>query len=254
MADTPEDQPNIPASAIAPGPEPAWQARQLLRAARAGMLGTQKGGQPFVSLVTPACAPDGSILMFLSILSEHTRQLKAEPRCSLMVMGEASGTNPQTAPRVTVTGTAEIEPDPALKSRWLAVHPYAQLYAEFGDFALWRIRPIAAQLVGGFARAFRLKPADLAPAPEAMAAIQAAEADIIAHCNQDHAEALALIAGEPGAWRMVAVDVDGCDLACAARDEQDERIKRVSWSGAVGDSAAVRKELVALTKAAREAM
>ena len=251
MADTPEDQPNIPASAIAPGPEPAWQARQLLRAARAGMLGTQKGGQPFVSLVTPACAPDGSILMFLSILSEHTRQLKAEPRCSLMVMGEASGTNPQTAPRVTVTGTAEIEPDPALKSRWLAVHPYAQLYAEFGDFALWRIRPQAAQLVGGFARAFRLKASDIAPEPEAMAAILAAESDIIAHCNADHPDALALIAGTPGDWQMVACDVDGFDLIY---QNEDKLVRRIAWSAPVDGPAAVRRELIQLTRAAREAL
>ena len=252
MADSSEE-PKIPKGAMAPGPDPAWQSRQLLRAARAGVLATQKDGQPFASLVTPACAPDGSILMFLSTLSEHTRQLRAEPRCSLMVMGQATAANPQTAPRVTITGLAEVETDAALKARWLAVHPYAQLYAEFGDFSLWRIRPIAAQLVGGFARAFRLKPAELAPNPDAMAAILAAEADIIAHCNQEHTDALALIAGEPGAWRMVAVDVDGCDLASAARDEQDERVKRVSWSGPVGDSAAVRKELVAMTKVAREA-
>jgi putative heme iron utilization protein len=252
MADT-SDEPKIPKGAMAPGPAPDWQSRQLLRAARSGVLATQKAGQPFASLVTPACAPDGSILMFLSTLSEHTRQLRAEPRCSLMVMGEAVSANPQTAPRVTITGLAEVETDPALKARWLAVHPYAQLYAEFGDFSLWRIRPQAAQLVGGFARAFRLKPAELAPNPEAMAAILAAEADIIAHCNQNHADALALIVGEPGAWRMVAVDVDGCDLACAAENDQDERVKRVSWSGPVEGSAAVRKELVALTMAAREA-
>ena len=250
MADTPRAEPNIPASAIAPGPEPSWQARQLLRAARAGMLGTQKDGQPFVSLVTPALAPDGSVLMFLSTLSEHTRQLKAEPRCSLMVMGEAASANPQTAPRVTLTGLAAIEPDQALKARWLAVHPYAQLYAEFGDFALWRIRPVAAQLVGGFARAFRLKASDIAPEPAAMAAILEAEADIIAHCNADHTDAMSLIAGGAGRWRMVACDVDGCDLALEA---EQLYVKRIAWSGPVTDSAAVRQELVRLTRAARQA-
>jgi putative heme iron utilization protein len=241
---------NIPLGAIAPGPAPDWQARQLLRAARVGTLATAKDGQPFASLVTPACAPDLSVLMLLSTLSEHTRQLRTEKRVSLMVTGEPVTANPQTAPRVTVTGLAELEPDPALKARWLAVHPYAQLYAGFGDFALWRIRPLAAQLVGGFARAFRLKQADLTPDPRAVAEILAAEADIIVHCNQDHAEALALIAGKPGAWRMVALDVDGCDLA---PDRDDVAVQRVSWSAPVDDVVAVRKELVALTKTAREA-
>ncbi|HET6194599.1 MAG TPA: pyridoxamine 5'-phosphate oxidase family protein, partial [Acetobacteraceae bacterium] len=61
---------------------PAWQARVLLRAARAGTLATSIDGQPFASLVTPATAPDLSVLLFLSALSEHTRHLRQEPRCA----------------------------------------------------------------------------------------------------------------------------------------------------------------------------
>ena len=64
-----------------------WQARRLLRAARVATLGTQTGGQPFTALVTPATAPDLSVLLLLSTLSEHTRHLAAEPRCALMVAG-----------------------------------------------------------------------------------------------------------------------------------------------------------------------
>ena len=230
---------------MAPGPLPSWQARQLLRAARAGTLATSDKGHPFASLVTPGCAPDLSVLMLLSGLSAHTRQLRADPHCALMVMGAATGANPQTAPRLTISGIAELEPDRTLKARWLAVHPYAQLYADFGDFALWRIRPTSAQLVGGFARAFRLRESDLTPDPVAVAALLAAEPDICAHCNADHADTLALIAGEPGAWLMVAADVDGCDLVCG------EVARRISWSAPVSDAGDVRRELVALAQAAR---
>ena len=144
---------------------PVWQARQLLRAARGGTLATSAKGQPFASLVTPACMPDGSLLLLLSRLAEHTRHLAADPRCSIMVTGAAETANPQTTPRVTVTGMAEVVVDPALKARYLAIHPYASLYADFGDFATWRIAPAAGVLVGGFARAFRLKAAELAPDP-----------------------------------------------------------------------------------------
>jgi putative heme iron utilization protein len=93
----------------------------LLRAARAGTLATVQDGQPFASLVTPATAPDRSVLMLLSNLSEHTRHLKADPRCSLMVTGAATGLNPQTAPRFTLSGTAAPIADAALKARWLAL-------------------------------------------------------------------------------------------------------------------------------------
>ncbi len=224
----------------------AFEARKLLRAARSGTLATAAdGGQPFASLVTPACAPDLSLLLLLSNLSEHTRHLRIEPRCSILVTGHAEGPNPQTAPRVTVTGIAEVSDDPALKARYLAVHPYASLYADFGDFHLWRIRPVAALFVGGFARAVRLKQAELTPNPASVATIAQAEGGIIDHCNNDHPDALAVIAGEAGDWRMVTADVDGTDLV------REERAVRIHWSAPVVDPGGVRTELVRLAREAR---
>lgn len=226
---------------------PTWAVRRLLRAARSASLATSAQGQPFASMVTPACMPDLSLLLFLSDLSEHTRHLRSDPRCSLLVSGPAAEANPQTAPRVTVTGLAESVDDPMLKARYLAVHPYASLYAEFADFHLWRIKPMNALFVGGFARAVRLKSADLTPDPDAVAAVAASEASILAHCNQDHPTALAAIAGEPGDWRMVTADVDGCDLA------QGERVVRIPWAGPVASAGDIRSELVRLAHEARAA-
>ncbi len=217
----------------------------MLRAARSGSLATSAAGQPFASLVTPACMPDGSLLLLLSRLSEHTRHLAADPRCSVMVTGPAMSDNPQTMPRVTVTGLAAVVDDPLLKARYLAVHPYASLYADFGDFATWRIVPAAGLLVGGFARAFRLNGGDLTPDPAAVAALLAPEAGILAHCNRDHPDALAAIAGSPGDWRMVTADVDGFDLALGTR------VVRFAWSAPVNDAGDVRRELVRLAKAGR---
>jgi putative heme iron utilization protein len=224
---------------------PAWEACKLLRAARVGTLASSADGQPFASLVTPACAPDLSLLLLLSDLSEHTRHLRADARCSVLVVGAPEGANPQTAPRVTITGLAEPAADSALKARYLAVHPYAALYAEFADFSVWRIRPLGGLYVGGFARAARLRAADLAPEAACVAAIASAEAGIMSHCNADHPDTLAVIAGLPGAWRMATVDVDGCDLA------DGERVIRIHWSAPVADPDGVRRELIRLARAAK---
>jgi putative heme iron utilization protein len=78
-----------------------------------------------------------------------------------------------------------------------------------------------------------------------VAAIADAETRIISHCNNDHPDALAAIAGVPGPWRMVAVDADGCDLA------QGERVIRIHGSAPVADAHAVRGELVRLAREAR---
>jgi putative heme iron utilization protein len=186
--------------------------------------------------------PDGSVLLLLSRLSEHTRHLMADPRCSVMVSGAAETANPQTTPRLTVTGVVRVVDDPSLKARYLAVHPYASLYADFGDFETWRLIPAAGLLVAGFGRAGRLKAADLAPDPVAVAAILTAEQGILSHCNRDHPDALAAIAGQAGDWRMVTADVDGFDLAL------NERVVRFAWSTPVREPADVRQELVRMTK------
>jgi putative heme iron utilization protein len=229
------------------------EAIGLIRGANAATLASSAEGQPFASLVTPATAPDLSPLLWLSTLSAHTRQLAAEPRCALLFTGTAEGANPQTAPRVTITGLAERVPEaevPALKARWLARHPYAALYADFADFGLWRVRIGGALHVGGFARAERIKASELAPAPEAVAAILAAEAGIIDHMNTDHADAVAAIAqgllgGGAGAWRMVAVDVDGCDLS------DGNQTVRLAFLARLSDSDAVRAALIRATREGR---
>ncbi|HEY0420000.1 MAG TPA: DUF2470 domain-containing protein, partial [Acetobacteraceae bacterium] len=159
--------------------------------------------------------------------------------------------NPQTAPRLTITGLAEPVEEPALKARWLAVHPYAVLYADFADFSLWRIAPRAGLFVGGFARATRLRGPELMPDPAAAKALAAAEGEIIAHCNADHPDAMAAIAhaagGAAGAWSMVTCDADGCDLASG------EFVLRVPWRAPVSDPGGVRAELIRLAQDARAA-
>ena len=229
--------------------DPAWEARSLLRAARGATLATQDDGQPYAALVTPAVLPDASVLLLLSGLSEHTKHLRRDPRCALMVLGAATGPNPQTAPRLTVFGRAAPEHDPALKERWLHIHPYAGFYAGLPDFTLWRVQPTGGHFIGGFARAGRIPLASLQPDPAALAAISHAAASVVAHCNDDHPEALDAIAGSASGagWRMVGVDTDGFDLA------RGEDVLRVAWSAPVSDAMQIRAELVRLAHAARAA-
>lgn len=238
----------------------AVEARRLVRASKSGTLATLAGDRPFASLVTPAFAPDLSPLLWLSSLSAHSRHLEAAPACSLMLTGEPTGSNPQTTPRVTLACTAEklpAEEVAELKERYLARHPYASLYAGFADFSLWRLAIEGAHMVGGFAQAQRLQGADLAPDPAAVAAVMAAEARVLGHVNADHIDALAYVAAQlrpdvtgmdPNGWRMVSVDVDGCDIA------QGETVLRLAFAAPVDGAGGIRAELVAATQLAREAV
>jgi putative heme iron utilization protein len=218
-----------------------FYARCVLRAGRVGTLATVSDGQPFASLVTPAVAPDGSVLLLLSSLAAHTRHLLAQPRCAVMVAGRATDENPQTAPRVSVTGMAVRLDESAPRRFWVARHPYAALYADFSDFAVWRLVPEAAHYVGGFAQAAVLGQAAFLPEATHVAAVAEAEARIIDHCNADHRDVLNLLArarGRTGEWRMIGVDVDGFDAV------QDDTVLRIAFDAPVDNAAAVHAALV----------
>jgi putative heme iron utilization protein len=197
-------------------PDHGLAARRIMRGAASASLATAgEGGQPFVSLVTPAIAADGAVLLWLSTLSEHTRQLLRDPRCGLLFRGPAEDPNPQTAPRVSITGQAERVEDAGLKAHWLARHPYAAIYADFADFSLWRVVPQAGLMVLGFGRAHRLRAAELAPDPAAVAALAAAEPAIRAKLAAEPGLPAALarrLGGPEGEWQAGALSPDGCDL------------------------------------------
>jgi putative heme iron utilization protein len=229
--------------------ETGFAARCLLHAARWGTLATSmEDGQPFASLVTPAVAPDGAVLMLLSSLAAHTRHLVAQPRCALMVAGQAANANPQTAPRLTVLGVAARQDDAGLRAYWVQRHPYASPYADFTDFSVWRLVPEAGHFIGGFAQAHVLAQARLLPEPAHVAAIADSSARIIGHCNADHQEALNLLAhaeGYPGGWRMIGVDTDGFDVI------QNETVLRIAFDAPVADAPGVRAALVRMVQRAR---
>jgi putative heme iron utilization protein len=140
-------------------------ARALILRARVASLATAVDGVPFAALVTPAFLADLSPVLLLSQLSTHTRQLQANPACALLVTGEPTTENPQTAPRICLTGTAAVVDPAEVRAAYLAVHPYAALYVDFADFAFWRIEIMAAHYIGGFAAAARLDAVRLRETP-----------------------------------------------------------------------------------------
>jgi putative heme iron utilization protein len=136
-------------------------AATLLLGARSATLATLHEGAPHASLVTPAVMEDGTIVLLLSSLAAHTKHLQANPACALLVMGSAQSGNPQTTPRLNLSGTARPVPADVVRARYLAVHPYAVQYSEFSDFSFWEITVSTSQYIGGFANAGSLDVAAL---------------------------------------------------------------------------------------------
>jgi putative heme iron utilization protein len=137
-------------------------ARNLLQAVKIATLATAHDNIPYAALVTPAFRPVSfAPLLLLSEMSVHTRQLRLNPSCALLVAGTATTENPQTAPRLCLTGKAAPSQNKADRETYLALHPYASLYVDFGDFSFWTVEIEAVQYVGGFAAASKLNIAKL---------------------------------------------------------------------------------------------
>ncbi len=215
------------------GDEPGKLARRLVRSATTAALTTvlRQGGWPYGSLALTACDHDAAPILLLSRLAEHSRNIAADARLSLLFDGSAGF-------------------EPRHRARFLARHAEAEAYADLGDFSFYRIEVERAHLVAGFGRVERLDAArivfDVAGARE----LGEAEGKIIAHMNRDHAEALTLYAnallGEGGAgWTMTGCDPEGCDL------RRGGRAVRLAFEAPVSDPAGAREALVALLERAR---
>jgi heme iron utilization protein len=140
--------------------------RALVFEQRQAALGTLDGGAPFVSMVLYALearagAPPAP-LIHVSRLSAHTRHLQADPRASLLMMRPDVGAgDAQNLARVTIQCVAEaIARDDAsyvaARAAYLARLPAQAHLFDFPDFTLFRLAPVEARYVGGFAKAFSL--------------------------------------------------------------------------------------------------
>lgn len=148
---------------------PALQCRQIIRAADRASLATTsvsgKGGVggpwPYASLVLTACDDAGNPLLLISDLADHTRNIRADARVSMLYDETAGLDDPLTGARVTLQGEAEQVEDAGLMDIYLARHPSAKTYAEFTDFHMFRVRPRRAHLVAGFGRIAWIEGKDL---------------------------------------------------------------------------------------------
>jgi heme iron utilization protein len=117
---------------------------------------------PFTSLVSVAVGDDLAPLLLISDLSHHTKCLKANPRASVMLHAPiASDGDPMLTFRATFTGVFEMTSHGQAAKPFLARHPYAEMYSEFGDFNFWRLQAEQAHIIAGFGRAYTVRFKDL---------------------------------------------------------------------------------------------
>ena len=146
--------------------------RDLLNSRRVAALGTLDAsdpGRPFVSMVPFArLGVEACLVIHVSGLAAHTRNLLAHPQVSLLVTAAEADDEPVHAlPRVTLDAVAQLpERDSpawtAARAAYLTRFPEAALMTELGDFMFVLLRPTGARQVAGFGAARNVDAAELA--------------------------------------------------------------------------------------------
>src|SRR3989440_2985547 len=260
----PGSEPSAGAADVRPAPpEPshAERARTLVASQTRGALSTvavAPAGTPFGSVVTYGLDSMGQPCFFVSTMAEHTRNLDADARASLLVVEDApAGADPLASGRVTLLGRAEEVTDPeeraAARAGYLAANP-AAFYVDYGDFRCLRLVVTDVRYVGGFgriswvdARAYgAAQPDPLMPAARR----------IISHMNADHADALVTLchhdAGRADvvSAAMTAVDRYGFEGVANLGADRREAV-RIGFRTDQTTADGVRRELIGMLNQAR---
>ncbi|BBJ22883.1 HugZ family pyridoxamine 5'-phosphate oxidase [Candidatus Nitrotoga sp. AM1P] len=228
----------------------AREARQMLRAHRYGALCTLSkkfDGHPFGSITPYLVDHDGSLLILISTLAEHTKNIQYDPRVSLITHNQDSP-HIQTQGRITVVGAAQIITDTdKAGTRYLRYFPEAQTYFNMHDFSIYRIMPQSLRYIGGFGKIHWIEANSYLVPPYPL--IQQ-ENNVISHMNTDHRDTMRHYCQhfhkiEVLHAEMLGIDCDGFDVRA------DEKILRFDFPEMVFDAQQARHALIAMSRAPR---
>jgi len=263
MSDDPHSR-GGPPTYVADGahaPSHAERSRTLLAGEDAGTLSTlalDPAGFPFGSVVTYALDDAGAPLVLMSTMAEHARNLDGDARCSLLVTAGGDGAGRLAAARATLVGTCAPVPDDAADAaseRYLAAHPDA-FWARLPDFFVARLDVVAIRYVRGFGEMSWVDAGAYASAePDPL---DAAEAGIVEHMNDDHADALMDLTMHhlAGAAPVTGVTMLACDrhgfevrLDLPPGDERQVAFGRIGFPERLDEPGQARDAMVALVRA-----
>lgn len=227
-------------------------AKRLVRQQHSGVLSTHsvaEAGYPFGSIVPYFMTSQGNLIIYISAIAQHTRNIKSNVKVSMTIF-DALEDDSQAAGRVTVLGDAYPVTDDTLMAQYLALFPQATGYQQTHDFQLYEISTHRVRFIGGFGQIYWLNKEDWQCDG---VGFQQTSLGIIAHMNEDHQEAMAVILEH-----RFAVKADSVQMISSfpegAHFRANEQTYYLAYSSACLTSQQVREQLVAATHAARDAL
>lgn len=209
-------------------------------------------GYPFGSVVPFCLNQNNEIIILISDLAQHTKNIKENPKVSLTIHNEDQD-NIQKGWRLTLVGDAVKASDDdyeTLAARYERYFPESQKYHKVHDFNFYVIKPKKARYINGFGEIHWVN-VDTIANPSIFD--EATEADMITHMNEDHHDALILFLNtrmnvkKADKVRMTQIDQYGFTIA------HDEKIQRFFFDKEATSPNDIRLFLVDMVKKVRAA-
>jgi putative heme iron utilization protein len=234
---TPAGSPELAGGGEGPGPLARRLLREAVKACLATRLeaGAEEGSWPYASLVLVAADIDGTPILLLSKLAQHTHNIETDPHVSLLIDGTEGHSDALTGPRATLLGRARLSEDPQSRRRFIARHPSAALYAGFKDFHVYRLELERGHLVAGFGRIEWIERDQLLLPATLCQGLCDAEEALLAAVNEGRDEQQ---------WRAIALDPEGADL------RRGTTLRRIAFEQPLGSVKKARALLARALEAA----
>ncbi len=235
----------------------AEEAKQFLRSTRSGVLSSfsaKFAGYPFGSVMPFVLDHDCQPIVLISSIAEHTKNIIANPKVSLLVFAEAEDLHANG--RLTLIGEAEqIDKDDAdLMARYCRYFPESTGYLAMHDFQFYRFQIHQARYIAGFGKMGWMQGEEMVNFNQQSTAIAKLETSMIEHMNADHVESILLYCQHfysvsPNRVQLVGVDSDGFDIEAVINDEI--KMLRINFESPIFDANSARMAFAALSQAAR---
>jgi len=230
------------------------EARELLRNHDHGVLSTTSlalKGCPFGSVATYCLDKKGEPIVLFSTIAEHTKNLLADPRCSITIL-QGDGGNVQAKARITLSGEMrKVESEDAIAERYYRYFPEAKEYRKFHDFDFYSMSLSRVRYIGGFGKIHWIEPEQFRTEGTFS---EVDENMILSHMNLHHRDSLLgyfdllkgmKLSGEEQ-LEMCGIDLDGFDI------RMNGNVYRFTTEEKMKDTVIARSVLTDLAKRAAQ--
>ncbi|MEW8029477.1 MAG: pyridoxamine 5'-phosphate oxidase family protein [Candidatus Thiodiazotropha sp.] len=206
-----------------------------------GLLSTHSvkyQGYPFGSLLPFCSDTKGNLLLLISHLAQHTRNLEHDPRCSL-TLTEQGDDDVQQLARLTCLAQAEAVNSTAAAERYFRFYPEARRYQKELNFRFYQLEVKHFYYIGGFGSARWFDPSRI-PLPIPFST--ADEAELLFQLNSNNHDLLKQLLDSNGmpintAIEAAGIDPYGLDLRLASG------LKRLQFDTSFEDKSAFLKHI-----------